>query len=152
MDRTFNFSAGPGVLPESALEEARDEMLVYKDAGSSVMEISHRSRQYTELAETTRSHIRELLGIGQEWHILFLQGGASQQFYQVPLNFLPDGGAADYIITGSWSAKAVKEAAKLGNARNAASSEDENFSYIPETAAWDLSDAAAYVHITSNNT
>src|SRR6056297_2963735 len=98
MDRTYNFSAGPGTLPETVLKEARDEMLVYRDAGASVIEISHRSRQYTELAETTREHIRELLGIGDDWHILFLQGGASLQFYQAPLNFLPDGGSADYII------------------------------------------------------
>lgn len=152
MDRTFNFSAGPGTLPESALEEARDEMLVYKDAGASVMEISHRSRQYTELAEATREHIRELLGIGQDWHILFLQGGASQQFYQAPLNFLPEGGKADYILTGSWSVKALKEAKMIGHARKAASSEDENFGFIPETNTWDLSEDAAYVHITSNNT
>lgn len=152
MDRTYNFSAGPGTLPETVLKEARDEMLVYKDAGASVMEISHRSRQYTELAETTREHIRELLGIGDDWHILFLQGGASLQFYQAPLNFLPDGGSADYIITGSWSAKALKEAAKLGHARNAASSQEENYGYIPEPGTWDLSDDAAFVHITSNNT
>lgn len=152
MDRTYNFSAGPGTLPVSALEEARDEMLVYKDAGASVMEISHRSRQYTELAETTRSHVRKLLGIGDDWHILFLQGGASQQFWQVPLNFLPEGGEADYVVTGSWSAKALKEASKIGHARNVASSEEENFNYIPETGTWDLSEDASYVHITSNNT
>jgi phosphoserine aminotransferase len=152
MERTFNFSAGPGTLPESALEEAREEMLVYKDAGASVMEISHRSRQYTELAETTRRHIRDLLGIGDEWHILFLQGGASLQFYQAPLNFLTEGGQADYIVTGRWSAKALKEARGIGHARNAASSEEDNFTYIPETGTWDLAENAAFVHITSNNT
>jgi len=152
MNRLYNFSAGPGTLPQDVLEEARDEMLVFKDAGASVMEISHRSPQYTVIAEEARSLFRELLGIGDEWHALFLQGGASLQFYQTALNFLPSDGAADYVVTGAWAKKAHAEAKRIGDARVAASSADQNFNHIPGVVDWQLSDDAAYVHITSNNT
>ena len=152
MDRLFNFSAGPGTLPVDVLEEAREEMLVYKDAGASIMEISHRSPQYTALAETTRQHFRDLLGMGEEWHILFLQGGASLQFYQTALNFLTPGVTGDYVVTGAWAEKALAEATLVGQARAVASSAETGHDHIPAAGAWDISDRAAYVHITSNNT
>lgn len=150
--RLHNFSAGPAVLPEDVLLEVKNELPVYDDVGSSVMEISHRSAAYTEIEQNAKERIRRLLGIGEEWHVLFLQGGASMQFYQVPLNFLPAEGSADYLTTGRWSVKALAEARFVGEAREAASSEDQNFSYIPNTDSWDLDPSAAYVHFTSNNT
>ncbi|MDX1429411.1 MAG: 3-phosphoserine/phosphohydroxythreonine transaminase [Rhodothermales bacterium] len=150
--RAFNFSAGPGALPEAVLEEVREELPVYKSIGTSVLEISHRSPTYTEIAESARSLFRNLLGLGDEWHILFLQGGASLQFYQVPLNFLPESGTADYLVTGSWSKKALKEARFVGAPNVAASSEDEAFTFIPKRSEWKLDPKAAYLHFTSNNT
>ncbi|GIV61273.1 MAG: hypothetical protein KatS3mg044_0139 [Rhodothermaceae bacterium] len=150
--RLYNFSAGPGTLPEEVLLEMKEELPLYRQAGASVLEISHRSPEYSEIAEQARAHLRALLGLGDEWHILFLQGGASLQFHQVPLNFLPEGGTADYLITGSWAKKAHKEAKMLGQARVAATSEDRNFSYIPAPDTWDLDPNAAYLHFTSNNT
>ena len=152
MNRVFNFSAGPGTLPATVLEEAREEMLVYKDAGASVMEISHRSPQYTELAEVTRQHFRDLLGIGDEWKILFLQGGASLQFYQTAVNFLTEGSVGNYVVTGAWAKKALAEGKLVGETHTSASSADDNHNHIPNPSSWDVSDRAAYVHITSNNT
>lgn len=152
MDRLFNFSAGPGTLPVEVLEEAREEMLVYKDAGASIMEISHRSPQYTALVEETRQHFRDLLGLGEEWHILFLQGGASLQFYQTALNFLTEGTTGDYVVTGAWAKKALAEATLVGHARAIATSVDTGHDRIPDPSSWDVSDNAAYVHVTSNNT
>lgn len=152
MNRVFNFSAGPGTLPSEVLAEARDEMLVYKDAGASIMEISHRSPQYTELAAQTRQHLRDLLGLGDEWHILFLQGGASLQFHQTALNFLTPGSIGDYVVTGAWSKKALAEAKLIGETNEAASSADSGHNHIPDASKWNVSDASAYVHITSNNT
>lgn len=151
-NRKHNFSAGPGMLPEAVLLELKNELPVYDDIGSSVIEISHRSPTYSEIAESARTRLRKLLGLSKDWHILFLQGGASMQFYQVPLNFLPVGGKADYLNTGAWSTKAIKEAKHRGQAHEAASSKDRNFSYIPDPASWSLSDDAAYLHYTSNNT
>ena len=153
--RLHNFSAGPGTLPLAVIEEVRAELPVYGDVGASIMEISHRSPAYDAVDQSAKQHLRDLLGLGDEWHILFLQGGASMQFHQVPLNVLPEGGSADYLVTGAWAKKAFKEAQIVGGTRNAsaraaASSEDENFSYIPDT--WDLDDGAAYLHYTSNNT
>lgn len=150
--RLYNFSAGPGTLPESVLMEVRDELPAYRDVGASVMEISHRSAAYTAIEASAKRLLRKLLGLTDDWHILFLQGGASMQFHQVPLNFLPKDGSADYLITGAWSKKAVKEARFVGTARQAASSEDQNFSYIPDPATWELDPQAAYLHFTSNNT
>ncbi len=152
MERKHNFSAGPAVLPLAVLEEAQAEMLSYKDAGASVMEISHRSPQYSGIAESAREQLRSLLGLSEDWHILFLQGGASLQFYQVPLNFLLDGMTADYVTTGAWSKKAVVEARRVGTVNVAASGEDGGFSTIPARDTWDLTDGASYVHYTSNNT
>ena len=148
--RQFNFSAGPGTLPLAVLLRMREEMPVYKGAGASVMEISHRSALYQDLERSARAALRRLLGLSEDWHILFLGGGASMQFHQVPLNFLPPGGRADYALTGTWSKKAFKEASLLGDARVAASSEADSFSRIPD--AWSLDPKSAYLHYTSNNT
>lgn len=150
--RQYNFSAGPAALPEEVLHEVREDLPVYDETGASVMEISHRSDAYEELAGTAKERLRNLLGLTDNWNILFLQGGASLQFYQVPLNFLRSDETADYLITGRWSVKAIREARPLGNAREVASSEDENFSYIPDRATWDLDPNAQYLHYTSNET
>jgi phosphoserine aminotransferase len=156
--RQHNFSAGPGALPTEVLEEVRDELPVYPGVGASVMEISHRSPAYTEIHERAGARIKSLLGMGDDWHVLFLQGGASMQFHQVPLNFLPEGGSADYLDTGTWSAKAIKEAEIVGRGRGdagphvVASSRDSDYTYIPDRDVWDLDPEAAYLHYTSNNT
>ena len=150
--RLHNFSAGPAALPESVLAEVQSEFLEFRDTGASIVEISHRSPQYTEVAEAARVAMRQLLGVGKEWHILFLQGGASLQFYQVPLNFLTDGSEADYVNTGAWSTKAIKEARRVGQVNVAASSESTNFAEIPELSEWNTSASSVYTHITSNNT
>ncbi|HET6567717.1 MAG TPA: 3-phosphoserine/phosphohydroxythreonine transaminase [Rhodothermales bacterium] len=150
--RLHNFAGGPAALPLPVLEEVRKELPVYQNAGASVLEISHRSPEYTAIQDSARNILRKLLGIGEEWHIVFLQGGASMQFYQVPLNFLPKDGSADYLLTGAWAKKAFKEGKYVGDARTAASSEDKNFSYIPKRENWKLNPDAAYLHFTSNNT
>ena len=155
--RQHNFSAGPGALPTEVLEELRDELPVYPGVGASLLEISHRSPAYSEVHERAGARMKALLGMGDGWHVLFLQGGASMQFHQVPLNFLPDGGAADYLDTGTWSANAVAEAEVVGKPRGAtvnvaASSRDDDYTYIPEPETWGLSPDAAYLHFTSNNT
>lgn len=152
MERKFNFSAGPAVLPLEVLQEAQEELLCYQDAGASVMEISHRSPHYTAIADRAKASLRSLLGLSDDWHILFLGGGASLQFYQVPLNFLMDGMTADYVLTGAWSKKAIAEARLVGNAHEAASGADRSFVEIPSRSTWNLTDGAAYVHYTSNNT
>lgn len=150
--RLHNFSAGPAVLPEEVLLEVREELPVYNNIGSSVLEISHRSAAYTEIEQSAKARLKKLLRLGDDWHVLFLQGGASMQFHQVPLNFLPKDGSADYIVTGEWAKKALKEARYLGSARAAASSDDKNFNYIPDPASWDLDPQSTYLHFTSNNT
>jgi len=152
MNRQYNFSAGPGTLPVEVLEEARDEMLVYKDAAASVMEISHRSPQYTAVAESARTLFRKLLGLGDEWHILFLQGGASLQFYQAAINFLVPGSTGNYVVTGAWAKKALAEGNLVGSTHTSATGADNSFSKIPDVSSWDVTDHAAYLHITSNNT
>jgi len=151
-ERLHNFAAGPGTLPLSVLEEVKAELLVYRDAGASIMEISHRSGQYSAIAESARARLRRLLRVGDDWHILFLQGGASMQFYQVPLNFLHDGNTAAYVNTGAWSVKAIEQAEALGTARVAASSEATNFDRIPDVESWERFDGTDFVHITTNNT
>ena len=150
--RQYNFSAGPATLPEEALLEAKAELPVYDHVGASVMEISHRSPAYDKIEESAREHLRALLDLDDDWHILFLQGGASMQFYQVPLNFLPEDGVADYVITGRWGTKAIREARHVGTANVAASSEADDFSYVPDVGAWDLDPDASYVHVTTNET
>ena len=150
--RQHNFAAGPAVLPKEVLLEVKNELPAYKDVGASVMEISHRSPAYSEIESGAKQRLKRLLGLGDEWHVLFLQGGASMQFYQVPLNFLKSGESADYLITGRWSAKALKEAQEIGDVNVAASSESENYSRIPDPSTWQLDPNAAYLHFTSNNT
>ena len=147
-----NFSAGPGALPEAVLLEMKEELPAYGDLGASVLEISHRSAAYTQIEQDAKERIRRLLNIGNEWHVLFLQGGASMQFHQIPLNFRGEEVSADYVVTGRWAANALKEAQRTGMARAAASSKDRNFAYIPEVNAWDIDPEAAYLHMTSNNT
>src|SRR5262252_7633996 len=123
-DRVFNFSAGPATLPVSALEQAQSEMLNYKGAGMSVMEMSHRSKAFESIIQQAEADLRKLLSIPENYKVLFLQGGASLQFAMVPMNLLPKGASADYLITGSWGQGAIKEAKKLGTAREATSTAD----------------------------
>ena len=151
MGRVYNFSAGPAVLPEEVLKEAAQEMLDYNGSGMSVMEMSHRSKPFQEIIEAAEADIRELMGIPDNYKVLFLQGGASTQFAMIPMNLMKNG-TADYIITGQFAKKAYSEAKKYGKINVAASSEDKNFSYIPDCAALPVSDAADYVYICENNT
>ncbi|WP_138417307.1 3-phosphoserine/phosphohydroxythreonine transaminase [Aquibacillus sediminis] len=152
MKRVYNFSAGPSMLPFDVLEKAQTELLNYNDSGMSVMELSHRSGLFTDIITGAEQRLRELMGIPDNYKVLFIQGGASQQFAMVPMNLLTKSGKADYVNTGSWSKKAIKEAQKYGDIRVIASSEDENFTYIPEVDASMIDPEADYVHITTNNT
>jgi phosphoserine aminotransferase len=151
-NRLHNFSAGPGVLPLSVLEEVKADLPIFSDAGASVMEISHRSAQYTRVTESAVERFRRLLGLTDDWHVLFLQGGASMQFYQVPLNVLPEGGSAAYVNTGVWATKAIEQATSLGTVHVVASSKDTSFDRIPDSASWESTSGHAYTHITTNNT
>ncbi len=152
MTRVHNFNPGPCTLPLSALETAQKEFLDYQGTGMSILETSHRTPEYDAVHKKAQSLLRELLGIPEDYHILFLGGGASTQFAMIPMNFIAAGGSADYVITGSWAKKAHKEATIIANGRVAASSESDTFSYIPANDQLDVSDDAAYVHITTNNT
>lgn len=149
--RVWNFSAGPGMLPLSVLEEAQRDLLALPGVGMSVLEISHRSKWFDAIIEEAEQNLRELLHIPTHYRILFLQGGASLQFAMVPMNLL-GGGSADYIITGSWGEKAYKEAVKVGRARAAWSGKAENYTRIPRSEEVDLDSNSAYVHFTSNET
>ena len=151
MSRVYNFSAGPAVLPEEVLKEAAAEMLDYKGCGMSVMEMSHRSSVFQEIIETAEADIRELMHIPDNYKVLFLQGGASQQFAMIPMNLMKNK-VADYIVTGQWAKKAAKEAEKYGEVHVVASSEDKTFSYIPDVSKIEVSDDADYVYICHNNT
>ena len=151
MERVFNFSAGPAVLPVEVLEEAAAEMLNYNGTGMSVMEMSHRSKAYQEIIDTAEADLRELMNIPDNYKVLFLQGGASQQFAMIPMNLMKNG-VADYIITGQWAKKAYEEAKKYGKANAVASSADKTFSYIPDCADLPISEDADYVYICENNT
>ncbi|MFO7896413.1 MAG: 3-phosphoserine/phosphohydroxythreonine transaminase [Candidatus Cloacimonadales bacterium] len=149
--RVHNFSAGPAVLPEEVLKDVQENLFDYKGKGLSVLEMSHRSPEYSEIIESARARLLKIMGLGDDYTVLFLQGGASTQFLMIPLNFCPEGKVANYIDTGAWSTKAIKEAKILNKQVHiAASSEDKDFTYIPKT--WDISDKAAYLHITTNNT
>ncbi len=152
MSRVYNFSAGPSMLPEEVLKTAADEMLEYGKTGQSVMEMSHRSKEYDEIIKTAEKDLRELMNIPDDYEVLFLQGGASTQFAMVPLNLMNKNHKADYIITGQWANKAYKEAARYGEARVVASSKDKTFSYIPKVKADEFDKDADYVHICFNNT
>jgi phosphoserine aminotransferase len=151
MSRVYNFSAGPAVLPEEVLREAADEMLDYKGTGMSVMEMSHRSKAYDNIIKEAEQDLRDLMNIPDNYKVLFLQGGASQQFAMIPMNLMKNG-VADYIVTGQWAKKAYQEAQKYGKANKIASSEDKTFSYIPDCSDLPISEDADYVYICENNT
>lgn len=150
--RAFNFNAGPSALPLPALEKAQSELLNYHGTGMSVMELSHRSKEYEEIHNGAISLLRELLNIPSDYQVLFLQGGASLQFSMVPMNFLTEGKKAAYVLTGSWSEKAQKEADKIGLTYAAASSKEKNYRCIPTFEELVYQPDTAYLHITSNNT
>jgi phosphoserine aminotransferase len=151
-ERIFNFAAGPAVLPEPVLREAQRDLLALPGVGMSVLEISHRSKTFEAIIEGCEADIRTLAKIPDGYRVLFLQGGASLQFSMVPMNILPRGGKADYILTGSWSKKAVTEAKKVGTVQIAGSTEADNFSRIPAQSELHLDPEAAYLHFTTNNT
>ncbi len=152
MTEIFNFSAGPAVLPKEVLRTAAEEMLDWHGSGQSVMEMSHRGKEYMAIQAQAEQDFRELLNIPKNYKVLFLQGGATQQFAMVPCNLIREKTSTDYINTGEWSKKAIKEAKLYGKVNIAASSEDRNFTYIPAVANWRLDPNAAYVHICSNET
>ena len=152
MGRIFNFSAGPAVLPRAVLEQARDELVDWHGSGMSVMEMSHRGKEYMSIQAEAEADLRELMGIPANYKVLFLQGGASTQFAMVPMNLLRGKASADYLNTGEWSKKAIKEAKKYGAVNVVASSEDKSFTYAPTQDAWKLDPNAAYVHYTPNET
>jgi len=151
-NRIFNFSAGPAVLPVEVLAEAQRDLMALPGVGMSILEISHRSKPFDEVIEGCEADLRALAGIPANYHVLFLQGGASLQFSMVPMNLLPPGRSADYIVTGSWSEKAVKEAKRVGAVKIAGSTTSENFVRVPTQGELTLDPAAAYVHYTTNNT
>ena len=151
MSRVYNFSAGPAVLPEEVLKEAAAEMLDYKGTGMSVMEMSHRSKAFEEIITEAEQDLRDLMNIPDNYKVLFLQGGASQQFAMIPMNLMKNK-VADYIVTGQWAKKAAKEAEKYGKVNVVASSADKTFSYIPDCSDLPISEDADYVYICENNT
>ena len=152
MARVYNFSAGPSMLPESVLRRAADEMLDYEGSGQSVMEMSHRSKVYQGIIDGAEALLREVMGVPDNYKVLFLQGGASSQFAMIPMNLMTGSGKADYVVTGQWAKKAYKEAARYGNARVVASSEDKTFSYIPKLDPASFDPEADYFYICMNNT
>jgi len=152
MEHLYNFSAGPAVLPREVLEQARDELIDWHGCGMSVMEMSHRGKEYMSIQAQAEADLRELMGIPANYKVLFLQGGASSQFAMVPMNLLRGKASADYLNTGEWSKKAIKEAKKFGQVNVVASAEDKKFTYAPTQDAWKLDPNAAYVHYTPNET
>ena len=152
MSRVYNFSAGPSMLPEAVLKTAAAEMLEYGTTGQSVMEMSHRSKEYQAIFDKTVALLRELMDIPEEYEVLLLQGGASSQFAMVPLNLMNKSGKADYVITGQWANKAYKEASRYGDAHIVASSKDKTFTYIPKLDPATFTKDADYFHICMNNT
>ena len=150
--RAYNFSSGPAALPEAVLERARAELLDYQGRGLSVMEMSHRSAEFVDIAQRAEADLRELLAIGDEYHVLFLQGGASMQFAMLPMNLCAAADTVDYVHTGAWAAKAIAEAKRLARVNIAASSEAERFMRMPAPETWRPTPGAAYCHITANET
>jgi len=150
MAKVHNFSAGPGILPQEVLQQAADAVLNFDGLDLSLLEISHRSKNFEAVMDKARALVKELTGLGDEYEVLFLQGGASMQFLQVPLNLLKTNGKAAYVNTGEWATRAIKEAKMQGNVDVVASSEDKNFNYIPK--GFNIPGDADYLHITSNNT
>ena len=151
-ERIYNFSAGPAVLPVTVLEEVQRDLLALPGVGMSIVEISHRSKAFDEIILGAEADIRKLAGVPDNYRILFLQGGASLQFSMVPMNILPAGGKADYVVTGTWSKKAIKEAQKVGTVNIAATTESDNFKRVPRQDELKLDPEAAYLHITTNET
>src|SRR6187549_818633 len=149
-NRIFNFSAGPAVLPVEVLEEAQRNLIALPGVGMSILEISHRSKPFDEVIEGCEADLRALAGIPSNYRVLFLQGGASLQFSMVPMNLLPVGGSADYVVTGSWSEKAVKEAKRVGGVKIAATTEPEKYTRVPRQDELKLDPDAAFVHYTTN--
>jgi phosphoserine aminotransferase len=152
MTRAFNFSAGPAVLPEEVLQQAREEMLDWQGSGMSVMEMSHRGKQFSSIAQQAEADLRELMAIPGNYKVLFVQGGASSQFAMVPMNLLRGKKTADYLNTGSWSKKAIAEAKRFCEVNLAASSEADKFTNVPPQDSWNLNQDAAYLHYTPNET
>jgi phosphoserine aminotransferase len=152
VSRIFNFGAGPATMPVEVLEKAKWELVNWHEAGMSVMEMSHRGKEFTRIAAEAESDLRKLASIPANYKVLFLQGGATMQFAGVPMNLLGDRRHADFVNTGEWSKKAIAEFRKFGEPRIAASSEDRNFTYVPKPPAWTLSPDAAYVHVCTNET
>ena len=152
MPDIYNFSAGPAVLPREVLQQVQNELIDWHGSGMSVMEMSHRGKEFMGIAAEAEADLRELMGIPAHYKVLFLQGGASTQFSMIPMNLLRGKTSADYLNTGEWSKKAIKEAKKYCTVNVVASSEDKNFSYAPEQSAWKCNPDAAYVHYTSNET
>src|SRR5262245_20127441 len=150
--RVYNFSAGPAVLPEVVLQRAAAEMLDWHGSGMSVMEMSHRGKEFIAIAEQAEADLRELLNVPANYKVLFVQGGATLQFAAVPMNLLRGKKTADYVHTGEWAKKAITEAKRYGTVAIAASSEDKKFTYAPAQPTWKLDPNAAYVHYTSNET
>ncbi|MBQ3487450.1 MAG: 3-phosphoserine/phosphohydroxythreonine transaminase, partial [Clostridia bacterium] len=149
--RVYNFSAGPAIMPEPVLEEIRDEMMNYRGSGMCVMEMSHRSKVYQQIIDEAEADLRTLMNIPDNYKVLFIQGGATLQFSAIPMNLCKNG-VFDYIVTGSWSKKAAAEAKKYGKVNVVASSEDKNFSYIPDVSDLPIDDDADYVYICENET
>jgi phosphoserine aminotransferase len=150
--RVFNFAAGPAVLPLPALEEAQRDLVALPGVGMSILEISHRSKTFEAIIQECEANIRKLARIPENYHVLFLQGGATTQFSMVPMNFLPPGAWADYVVTGSWSSKAIKEAKKVGAVNAAWDGKAENYTRLPTKEELKLTPGAAYVHVTTNET
>ena len=150
MAKVHNFSAGPGILPQEVLQQAADAVINFDNLDLSLLEISHRSKNFEAVMDKARALVKELTGLGDDYEVLFLQGGASMQFLQVPMNLLKPNGKAAYVNTGEWATRAIKEAKMLGNTEVIASSEDKNFNYIPK--GYTVPADADYLHITSNNT
>ncbi len=152
MSRVYNFSAGPAMLPEEVLRRAREELPDWQGSGMSVMEMSHRGKEFMSIARQAEADLRELMGIPEHYRVLFLQGGASLQFAMVPLNLMRGPGKADYVLTGSWSKKAIAEGKRFGAVNIAASTEESGFTTVPPQESWQLDPEAAYVHYTPNET
>ena len=150
--KVYNFSAGPAMLPEEVMHKAQEEFCNYGGTQSGILELSHRGPQFMDVLAQAKQNIRDLMEIGDDYEICFIQGGASMQFCMIPMNLLPTGGVADYADTGTWSAKAIKEAQRFGNVNIVGSSKDSNYDCIPVIRHWHPSENAAYLHITSNNT
>ncbi|WP_100398201.1 3-phosphoserine/phosphohydroxythreonine transaminase [Bacillus sp. FJAT-44742] len=152
MNRAHNFNAGPAALPAEVLEKAKEELLNFEETGMSVMELSHRSKEYDNVHNKAISLLKELLNVPEDYEVILLQGGASLQFSMIPMNFLKSGETANYILTGSWSEKALKEAKILGETKTGASSKETNYDRIPELSEIDIDPKDSYVHLTTNNT